>query len=501
MGKAIRLLGGGLTPFIARECRAKYGQDWLSAVQRYNTRGGLARPQKVNPEDPQFLLKVVWDEWHTIFGKKLSHIDRSYVSELREFRNRWAHNEKFSTDDALRALDTAKRLLESVAAGAQANEVDKLRMGLLRRKFNEQARHTRRQAATAPVSARPTSGLPAWRKVTTPHEDVASGDYEMAEFAADLHQVWRGDAAGEYGDPTEFYRRTFITEGLGNLIIGAVRRFSGTGGDPVIKLQTNFGGGKTHSLIALFHLTGEAGAGDLPGIEQLLAEHGLDMPNGPIRRAVLVGHQLQPSSASTKPDGTVVRTMWGELAWQLGGAKGFNLVAEADRRGTSPGSALIELLRSHFPCLILIDEWVAYARQLYGVSDLPAGSFDAHFSFAQALTDAARNVPEALLVATIPASDIEVGGEGGRLALTRLENLFSRMETNWRTASTEESFEIVRRRLFQTLEPDAARQRDAVVKTFGNLYRTQSSEFPYPCREADYERRMKIGRASCRERV
>jgi len=491
VGKAIELLGDGLAPFVARECRAKYGQHWLSAVRRYNTRRGSARPPKANPDDPHFLLKAVWDEWNTIFGKKLSHIDRSYVSELRDARNRWAHGEKFSTDDALRDLDTVKRLLESVAAGAQANKVNKLREGLIRRKINEQARHNRRKVAAASVVGRPTAGLPAWRKVATPHEDIASGRYEMAEFAADLHQVWRGDATDEYGDPTEFYRRTFITEGLGNLIVGAVRRFTGAGGDPVIKLQTNFGGGKTHSLIALFHLTGAAGAGDLPGVEQLLAEHGLDMPKRPISRAVLVGHQLQPSSASTKRDGTVVRTMWGELAWQLGGAKGFKYVAEADRRGTSPGAALIDLLRSHSPCLILIDEWVAYARQLYGVSDLPAGSFDAHFSFAQALTDAARNTPGALLVATIPASDIEVGGEGGQLALTKLENLFSRMETTWRTASTEESFEIVRRRLFQTLEPDSARQRDAVVKAFSQLYRAQSGEFPYPCKEADYERRMK----------
>ena len=87
---------------------------------------------------------------------------------------------------------------------------------------------------------------------------------------------------------------------------------------------------------------------------------------------------------------------------------------DADRGGVNPGEALTDLLRLCAPCLILIDEWVAYARNLYGVSGLPAGSFDAQFTFAQALTDAARSVPQALVVATIPASDIEVGGEGGR---------------------------------------------------------------------------------------
>lgn len=144
------------------------------------------------------------------------------------------------------------------------------------------------------------------------------------------------------------------------------------------------------------------------------------------------------------------------------------------------------------PCLVLIDEWVAHARQLYNVRDpQPAGSYDAQFSFAQALTDAARAVPAALVVATIPSSDIEVGGEGGRAALLKLENVFSRMEATWRTASTEESFEIVRRRLFKEMPPESARQRDAVVKAFGELYRTQSSEFPFDTREADYERRLR----------
>ena len=146
-----------------------------------------------------------------------------------------------------------------------------------------------------------------------------------------------------------------------------------------------------------------------------------------------------------------VHTLWGELAWQLGGPDGYALVAEADRTGTSPGSALVDLLRRYSPCLILIDEWVAYARQLYGVDGLPAGSFDAQFTFAQALAEAARSVEGALLVVSIPASDIEVGGEGGRAALERLKNVVGRMESSWRPASAEEGFEIVRRRLFDDL--------------------------------------------------
>ncbi|HEV2458912.1 MAG TPA: DUF499 domain-containing protein, partial [Ktedonobacterales bacterium] len=192
-------------------------------------------------------------------------------------------------------------------------------------------------------------------------------------------------------------------------------------------------------------------------------------------------------------DGTVVCTLWGDLAWQLLGEDGYALVAEADRRGVSPGSDVLRhLFAAASPCLILIDEWVAYMRQLYGVSGLPAGSFDANLSFAQALTEAAKAAPKTLLVASIPASDIEIGGEGGREAVERLSNTFSRLESMWRPASAEEGFEIVRRRLFQPI----TQQRDftaldAVARAFTDLYRAQSQEFPSDCREGGYERRLK----------
>lgn len=255
VGKAVALLGEGIAPFVARECQAQFGDEWAADVQRANTRG-TGRPRTVNPKDAQFLLRVMWDEWNTIFVKKLSRNDRSYVSELQTVRNSWAHNDSFSTDDALRALDTSKRLLESVGSGAQAIEVDKLHQQLLRLKFDEQARNIEQRAAAAPADGRTSAGLPGWREVIEPHEDVATGRFQLAEFAADLHQVWRGEAAFEYGDPVEFFRRTYITEGLASLLVGAAQRFTGSGGDPVIQLQTNFGGGKTHALIALYHLAG-----------------------------------------------------------------------------------------------------------------------------------------------------------------------------------------------------------------------------------------------------
>ena len=259
----------------------------------------------------------------------------------------------------------------------------------------------------------------------------------------------------------------------------------------MVKLQTNFGGGKTHSMLALYHLFSGVPGTSLPGIESVLQEAGVPQPSQ-ANRAVLVGTALAPDIPRRKEDGTVVKTLWGEMAWQLLGARGFAMVAEADRSGTSPGSDVLrELFRQSEPSLILIDEWVAFVRQLYGIDGLAAGSFDANLTFAQALTEAARSVPGTLVVATLPESNIEIGGEAGQQALARLENTFARVEAVWRPASAEESFEIVRRRLFQPIDdPSLFVSRDATIRAYVELYRNQPSDYPSECRERDYERRM-----------
>ena len=163
---------------------------------------------------------------------------------------------------------------------------------------------------------------------------------------------------------------------------------------------------------------------------------------------------------------------------------------------------LRELFKEYGPCLILIDEWVAYARQLHDQSDLPAGGFETQFTFAQALTESAKLAGNCLLVISLPASDtsgsphtqaddVEVGGIRGREALDRLRNVVGRVESSWRPATAEEGFEIVRRRLFEPLAgPDAFKQRDVTARAFADLYHAQSAEFPPECKGGDYEKRI-----------
>ena len=509
VGNAMDTLKDGLGPFVSREFIAHYRGQTAQVLQHMLGTTVRDPKQPFHELDAAALLRVMWDSWNEVFRNTLGHTERSLVSELREVRNGWAHQNAFSSDDTYRALDSTHRLLTAVSA-PQAADMDKMKNELLRLRFEEQARSQRRRTPGEPVNAGGSSHLPPWREVVSPHPDVASGRYQQAEFAADLWQVHVGEGSDEYRDPTEFFRRTYLTESLSGLLVNGILRLTGNGGEPVVQLQTNFGGGKTHSMLALYHMFSGTAASSLPGVDELLVSSGASgLPS--VNRVVLVGNRISPGSPAKKPDGTEVRTLWGELAWQLGFTAGglteaqraFDLVRADDENATNPGDALRRLFNDYGPTLILIDEWVAYARQLHDEGDLPAGSFETQFTFAQALTESAKLVDNCFIVISLPSSgaidatydqgdDVEVGGLRGRTALNRLRNVIGRVESSWRPASADESFEIVRRRLFQPISDQVDfTKRDNVARAYHDLYRNNTQEFPPETRTADYEKRIR----------
>ena len=488
VGRGLDVLRGALRPIVEQELRALVGDNWVDNLPADVAAGVRVENGEVQL-DTQACLKAIIAGWDGVFSKRFPREVKNLAFDARDIRNKHAHDEPFGVDDAFAALHEIQELLEAVGAPpAQSEEVEKLKMDLLRTKFEEQARREQRKATAAPVEGAALGGLKPWREVIAPHDDVARGTYQQAEFAADLWQVYQGSGGAEYRDPAEFFRRTYLTAGLSELLVNALKRLSGRGGDPVVELQINFGGGKSHSMLSLYHLFSGVKATDLPGIEGILTESGVVQPPA-VRRAVLVGNSLTPGSPTRKDDGTVVNTLWGELAWQLGGREAFELVRAADENATNPGADLDKVFALCGPSLILIDEWVAYARQLFGREKmLPAGSFDTQFTFAQTLCEAARRAPNVLVLVSIPASISEQGDTGGQAALDSLKQAVGRSNLVWRPATTDESFEIVRRRLFGPVLD--ARHRDAVVKAFTEMYRTNPQEFPSEVRDADYEKRM-----------
>ncbi|CAN7328114.1 Swt1 family HEPN domain-containing protein [Mycolicibacterium frederiksbergense] len=484
------------------------GAAWTKLVQLRDGKKGAPSDKTYNPLDPQVQFRMLTETsitngfkpgWYP-FSKTLGKAGESFAIELREVRNTWAHNGTFSDDDAYRALDTGERLLKLVGAATEADEVHAIRLNLRRVTADKDDKKTLKAAVDNPEAA----GLKPWRDVLPPHHDVATGNFAASEFAADLYKVaFGGEQDSGYADPVEFFRRTYLTEGLTDLVGRAVRRLSGdNNAPPVINLQTNFGGGKTHSMLALWHVAAGLPVGQFPQeTQELLAKNGYT--GATVSRVAIVGNHFSPAG-TTKDDGTQVNTIWGELAWQLGGPEAYALVAKADAERTTPGKALHDLLAKYAPAVILIDEWVAYARSLVGRDDLAGGTFDDQFTFAQSLTEAAKGTPGVLLVISIPASETgedsdkiaagnaeEVGGAHGLEALKRLQNVVRRVAEQWRPASSAEAYQIVRQRLFVQPDGAAIASIGATARAYVDMYRKYTDDFPRESRDTAYEDRIK----------
>ncbi len=488
----------GLGPFVLREYKFYYKGGYLQEIELTLQTNAYSPPHLPDEEtalhevDVLGWLNLMWRQWNDVFKTKLGQFERNLVSELIKYRHDWAHQQPFSNDDAQRCADSATRLLEAVGAPKQAQITREVAQELLRLRYEAEQKQAKKKTGAldeAPTTTAP--GLKPWRLVVKPHPDVASGRYIQAEFAADLAQVVSGTADPEYGDPQEFFRRTYLTEGLLDLLVTGVRRLTGQGGDPVVQLQTSFGGGKTHSMLALYHLFGgQIGFSQIPGGENIVRQvDGVD-DRIEANRAVIVGTAFSATEPRQYADVTT-NTIWGDIAYQLGGVDGYRMVENADLAGVSPGSdTLVALLEKFGPALVVIDELVAFARNLPVTSErVAAGTFESVMTFMQSLTEAARRSSDSILLVSIPESDIEKGGERGREATEILAKTIGRIESVWKPVTATESFEIVRRRLFSSEIDYAA--RDAVITAFREMYAASSGEFPSGVAEADYIQRMR----------
>lgn len=481
----------------------------LDERARNNLYMGNDYGKRVDSLDLAACLNLIDRHWSNLFRFRLPTAARSWAKEIKDFRNQSAHKgaDDLSDKATLRALDTMALLAGEIDAEAQ-EEIQALFRTMQYGSAQGSMAATldavdASKKSAGVMTSTPAAGLPCWRKVIEPHPDVAHGRYKNAEFAADLAQVARGEGAYEYRDPVEFFSRTYVTEGMKGLLVQALRRVNGLDGEPVIQLKTAFGGGKTHSMLALYHLLrGRAPSKKMACIRDVLDAAGVDKPSV-CRVAVLVGTALDPSKSRRLP-GITVNTLWGEMAAQLaldaGNPKLYDLVKESDKRAVSPGSETLKnLFDACGPCVVLIDELVAYARKIGGKQNLPAGTFDDLMVFIQELTEAARASQNSLVVASIPESEIEYEGnlgldlneeEGfGKRALTRIEHTFGRMESIWKPVAADEGFEIVRRRLFLPCKDEAA--RDSVCMEFSRMYQGNATDFPSNVKEVEYYQRMR----------
>ncbi len=335
------------------------------------------------------------------------------------------------------------------------------------------------------TEGRAVGSLEPWRFVAPPREDITAGRLTLDHFAANLAVVDRQEVTGTYGDPDEFFRATHMTGGLKLVLESGASRLARGLGPSVIGLQTNFGGGKTHTMLALLHLARAAKPETLEGVAALLGDAvaGLRGAKAVAFSGTDKGPDVPLIFAGSRP----VRTVWGYLAYRLAGDDGLSLIAGAEEAGTNPGGEALEkvLRATGGPALILLDEIVAYVKQLGGER------YEANLAFFQSLTEAATRVPQALVVGSLPESEDESGGDRGRETLARLEKLFGRLQSSWQAAQGTETYAIVRRRLFQELDEAGIKARDKTIETYRRFYRDNRQDFPAGVDEGAYAELMR----------
>ena len=290
--------------------------------------------------------------------------------------------------------------------------------------------------------------LKPWYKVVTPREDLREGKpLDASEFAVHLEHVKSGTASADYTDPILFFERTFLTKNLTSLAAEVIRRLSGetTETSAVFNMSTQFGGGKTHALTLLYHLSNSGKkAKDYAGVNKLLSIANISsVPEA--SSAIFVGTEFDSIRGRGGNDGTPLRkTPWGEIAFQIGGEETFNIVKEHDESATSPaGDVIRQILKNNKPCLILMDEVMNYISR-----NRKSGLTTQFYDFIHNLSEAARGEKNVVLVASIPASELEMSADD-QSDFDRFKKLLDRVGKPVVISADSETSEIIRRRLFE----------------------------------------------------
>ncbi|MCD6220908.1 ATP-binding protein, partial [bacterium] len=284
--------------------------------------------------------------------------------------------------------------------------------------------------------------------ITVPHKDILEGRLTMDIFAADLWEVFNKRGPDEYKDKDTFFAKTYLTDGLKNLLSCVERRLKQGAGDPVVQLQTPFGGGKTHALIAMFHKADEWGA----------------------KKAVIVGTALNPKD-----------TLWGILEKQLKGK-----IEEFSDNITPGKEAIKRFLSEYQPLLILMDEVLEYATKSAGVKVGASNLASQTIAFMQELTEVVSTLKNTCLVITLPSSIIEHYDQSAERLFQQLQKVAGRMEKIYTPVQEYEITKIIRRRLFAQVKENEAKQ---VVSKFID-YAEKEQILPSGIEVSEYRKRF-----------
>ncbi len=333
--------------------------------------------------------------------------------------------------------------------------------------------------------------MQAWFKNVKPHKDIQDGHLDESIFAANLAEVAAGTGREIYTSPEMFFQKTYFTAGLKNIAKRVVQGLNGgqDADNRVISLQTGFGGGKTHTLISLYHLAkwGKK-ANNSEHTKELLAATG--EPKFESAHIAVFTNTTNDPAQGRKVDGLTIKTIWGEIAYQLGGKDAYELIRVNDEKQIAPKGLFKAVLEKCKPALILIDELADYCVSASAVKVEASNLSDQTVSFMQELTEAVSGTDNCVLIATLPASAQELAASPiSSQILTALENRITRVGANMKPVEDDEIFEVVRRRLFEDL--GNADEIEKVISSYSLMYQTLLTEIPQYAIKSDYRERLK----------
>lgn len=406
----------------------------------------------------------------------------TWFEEIAEVRHKCNHFNDLEEEEVIKAFIN----MSTIAKAFGMSEVEK-EINLLRTGKNEQAEKP------AETKKDNFSGLIPWFKNVTPHLDIRQGVLDESIFAANLSEVALGTGREIYQNPMVFFSKTYFSLGLKTVAKRVIKGLSG-GEDAenrVISLQTGFGGGKTHTLISLYHIA----KWGKRAVESSYTKDLIDFTGQPdfetANIAVFTNTTNDPTQGRMV-DGFNIKTLWGELAYQLGGKNAYEIIRANDDNRTAPKGLFKKVLEQTKPALILIDELADYCVVAAGVTVGASSLSDQTISFMQELSEAVSSTDKCVMVSTLPASVAEVANsmEASKI-LNSLSNRLTRVGADTKPVADEEIFEVIRRRLFDELGDND--QIEKIISSYAHLYQglCLGNEIPSYAGKTEYKERMR----------
>ena len=426
----------------------------------------------------------------------------SGVQELKEIRNKCQHYQEIDADETERTFSTLKLIAKMLRLTDLYEEISGLQVSSQAADTSIPATHEQVQTITqaetediiSDTSSPSDTGTPLmqWFANVRPHSDIRNGVLDESVFAANINDVVNESGPEVYLNAGQFFQKTFVTNGLRNIANRIVQALNGEESENrVISLQTGFGGGKTHTLISLYHIAKAGKNIKNVSASVLSADCEPTFEQGQAKVAVFTNNTCDVQYGHEVEPGLTVYTLWGELAYQLGGRTAYEKIKLSDQERTAPSAMLFKpIIEQAAPSLILIDELADYCVKASAKRAGESNLFAQTNSFMQALTEVVASVPRTVLIATLPASATEVASsEIGQEILNTLENRIVRVGTSIKPVDDEEIYEVVRRRLFESI--NSIEEIDKVAQRYQRMYHNRRTDLPANADKVAYANRIR----------